>query len=726
MQQAILTAMAMTLLISCGRDVSTLPEALHPYGAVDAARLARAAEQPGEWLMPGGDGSGAYYSRLAMINSHNVAQLGFAWDYKLGTNRGLEATPIVVDGTMYTSGNWGHVYALDAATGRLRWTYDPAVDAQSGRHACCDVVNRGVVVWEGKVYVASLDGYLHAIDAATGQRIWRVDTLPGRGSDDRHYTITGAPLIAGNLIVIGNGGAEFTHVRGSVSAYDLKSGEFRWRFYTVPRDPKLGDQDQPHLEAAVKTWPANYDWSVGGGATVWDGMSYDPELHLIFLGTANPSPYVIGKDAPSGDELYADSVLAVRAETGALAWYFQEVPGDGWDYDATQKMVLTDLQLNGHSRKVLLQAAKNGFFYIFERSTGELLSARPFTFINWTKGLDPKTHRPIRNAQADYSQNPRLVFPSMYGAHSWQPMSFNATTGLVYLPAMDAAMVYIETAKRPAGTIEGFFTVAGIFPEDYEPKALANLYGSLPRPSEVAPSSAHDLRSRGVLRAFDPTTGRVMWEQPGRSIWDGGVLSTSGNLVIRGDVAGYLNVYAADTGKVLKEVDVGTSIMAAPTTYAVAGEQYVAVMAGYGGGMLGVALPEDSAALRYGNAGRIVTFKLGGGSVPKPDLVVYPPFPAPPPHEGSAQKIAAGGVLYNRFCSRCHVLGHGLLPDLRRLSKQTHQIFYDIVLDGAYRGKGMARWDDVLSRADAEAIHAYLVDQSWQAFEHPRVAGGAH
>jgi quinohemoprotein ethanol dehydrogenase len=553
---------------------------------------------------------------------------------------------------------------------------------------------------------------LHALDAATGHLVWKADTLTGRGSSDFHYFSTGAPVIAGDLVVIGNGGADFKGARGSVSAYDAATGTFRWRFFTVPRDPKLGPQDQSHLDRAIGTWNEHYDWSTGGGGSVWDGLSYDPELDLIYFGTANPSPYAISRDAPSGDELYAASILAVHGRSGQLAWHYQEVPGDGWDFDATQKMVLADRDIGGRRYPVLMQAAKNGYFYVFDRGNGNLLSAHPFTFVNWTRGLDAKTHRPIRNPAADYGRRPALVFPAMTGAHSWQPMSFSMATGLAYIPVIEAPMVYINTTRRPAGLMEGNFNVAGILAQDYDPQGLASLFGVLPPLKELSRNTPLQGPARGVLRAFEPISGRVVWEQAGGSIWDGGVLSTAGNLVIRGDAAGRLTVYAADSGKVLQQIDVGTSIMAAPMTYLVSGEQYVAVMAGYGGGTLAMPFPKDSAAQRFGNAGRIVAFKLGGAQVTKPDPMAAS-FPPPAPREGSAAQIATGEVLYNRFCARCHVFGNGVLPDLRHLSAATHRIFYEIVLGGVYGGKGMARWDDVLSRADAEAIHAYLIDQAW-------------
>ncbi len=681
---------------------------------VDGKRLAAADAEPDQWFTPGRDEQGTYYSPLGDINDKNVDRLGFAWDYKLGTRRGLEATPVVVDGVMYAAGNWGRVYALDAASGRELWTYDPQVEGQWGRYACCDVVNRGLAVWKGRVYIASIDGYLHAIDARTGRRVWRIDTLPERKPDGFHYFVTGAPLLAGDAIVIGNGGADFKGARGSVSAYALDTGAFKWRFYTVPRDPKLGAQDQPHLDAAVKTWPSKYDWSTGGGGTAWDGLSYDREQNLLYVGTANASPYHGEHDpAGRGDELYVASIVAIHADTGRMAWYYQEIPDEGWDYDTTNKLVLTDLTVDGKPRKVIMQASKDGYLYVLDRITGEFLSGKPFAYVNWTKGLDPKTHRPIVNPAADWGRAPALIFPAAVGAHGWQPMSYSPKTGLVYIPVIDSAMVYVDTSKRRAGLIEGNFDLAFFFPEDYNPKELESLYGKLPSLASLS-QGGKPPKSRGVIRAVHPLTGKVAWEQQTDSIWDGGILSTGGNLVVRGDTAGYLNVYAADSGKLLKRVDVGSSIMAAPMTYRVNGTQYVSVMAGYGGGVLFLPFPQKSAAYRYGNEGRIITFRLDGGAITKPPLVTDALQGRLPAREGTAATIAQGELLYNRYCSRCHVFGRGLLPDLRRLPTAVHSIFYEIVLRGVYQAKGMGRWDDVLSQDDAAAIHAYLVDQAWQ------------
>jgi quinohemoprotein ethanol dehydrogenase len=684
--------------------------------AIDAARLAKAATEPEQWLMTGRDPAGTYFSPLSDINAGNVARLGFAWEYRLGTRRGLEATPVIVDGALYTTGNFGWVYALDAATGRELWKYNPEVDGQWGRYACCDAINRGVAVWQGRVYVGALDGYLHAIDAATGQRVWKVDTLPARGPKTP-FTLSATPVVAGGAIVVGSAGADFAGGRGYIAAYDLATGAFRWRFYTVPHDPKEGPQEQPHLVEAVKTWDPHHRWDAGSGGTVWDGISYDPELGLVFIGTGNGSPYNIREGGRhGGDDLYTAAIVAVHADSGSLAWYYQTTPGDRWDYDSTQKMILADLDLGEGPRKVLMQASKNGFYYVLDRATGKLLSASNYAFVSWTKGIDPKTGRPIPSEAADYDKAPKLMFPASAGAHSWQPMSYDPATKLVYIPTMEWPMIYTDTSHQRAGLIEGFFTVQGFLPEGYDPNALKGMYGPLPS-LEKLDKGLPPARSRGFLRAWDPVHQRIAWEVPTATHWDGGVLSTAGGLVFQGDAAGNLNVYKADDGKKLASLALGTGVMAAPATYRVEGAQYVVVMAGFGGNYVNYPLTKDMAAFHRDNEGRVVAFKLDGGAVPLPPELPVEPFPQPPPREGPAAKIDAGEVLYNRFCGRCHLLDRGVLPDLRRLTAVRHEMFYDIVLNGVLAGAGMGRWDDVLSRQDAEAIHAYIVDQSWTAYD---------
>jgi quinohemoprotein ethanol dehydrogenase len=694
---------------------SPSPVVATPPGAIDAERLAHASKEPDQWLTSGRDAGGSYFSPLADINSGNVARLGFAWEYRLGTRRGLEATPVVVDGVLYTSGNFGRVYALGAASGRVVWTYDPEVDGQWGRYACCDAINRGVAVWNGRVYVGALDGFLHAIDATSGRRIWKVDTLPARGPKTP-YTLSAAPVIADDKIIVGSAGADFDGARGYVAAYDLVTGAFRWRFYTVPRNPAAGPQDQPHLVKAVNTWDPRHRWESGGGGTVWDGIAYDPDLQLVYIGTANGSPYNIKEDGRrGGDDLYAASIIAIRAETGQMAWYYQATPGDRWDYDNTQKFILTDIDLGSGPRKVLMQASKNGYFYVLDRVTGELLSAKNFAFVNWTKGIDPKTGRPIPNSAVEYNSSPKLLFPAASGAHSWQPMSYDSQTRLTYIPAMEWPQVYIDTSHRRAGMAEGAFTVMSFSPEGYDPKALASLYGRLP-PLQDLDRGLPPAQSRGHLRAWDPVHQRMAWEVATATRWDGGVLSTAGGLTFQGDATGHLNVYKADDGTRLTSIMLGTGVMAAPATYRLDGTQYVVLMAGYGGLAASFPLTKEMAAYRFDNVGRIIALKLDGAAVPMPPMRLDEPLPTPPQREGSTAQISKGEVLYNRFCGRCHIFGRSILPDLRRLNPAEHQIFYDIVMNGLLAPAGMGRWDDVLSRADAEAIHAYVVDEAWKAY----------
>jgi quinohemoprotein ethanol dehydrogenase len=707
------------LLAGCqGKTVAVAPTPVVkpiPAAAVDAVRLARASEEPDQWLTSGRDATGSYYSPLADINESNVSRLGFAWERKLGTYRGLEATPVVADGVLYVSGVFGRVYAMDAATGKELWTYNPEVDGQYGRYACCDAVNRGVALWRGRVYVGALDGYLHAIDATTGNRIWKVDTLPARGPK-APYTLTAAPVVAGNVVIVGSAGADFAGVRGYIAAYDLDTGAFRWRFYTVPRDPKLGPQDQPHLVEAVKTWDPHHHWDHGIGGAVWNAISFDPKLNLIYIGTGNGAPYNIRESGnKGGDDLYTAAIVAVHADSGKLAWYYQTTPGDRWDYDSTQNLILTDLDLGDGPRAVLMQASKNGYYYVLDRATGKFLSARNFANVTWAKGIDP-TGRPIVSAEAEYTSGAKLISPSLAGAHSWQPMSYDPQTRLTYIPTVEWSMVLIDAQKTRAGLVESSFTVQAVPVEDYDPASLKSLYGPQP-PLAKLTAGGSPAKTEGYLRAWDPVHQKLAWQVKTASNWDGGVLSSGGNLVFQGDSAGNLSVYRASDGVKLKTVEIGTGVMAAPSTYRVNGVQYVVVLAGFGGNMAFYPLRKDFAAWKYSNEGRIVAFKLDGGAVPLPPQVELAPFPKPPAHEGPAAKIANGEVLYNRYCSRCHQLGRGVLPDLRRLTPEKHALFYDIVLGGLLKGAGMARWDDVLSRQDAESIHAYIVDESWKAYE---------
>jgi quinohemoprotein ethanol dehydrogenase len=722
----LVATLALLALGACSQKVVTPSPATKPQPAanVTAARLNSGEAEADQWFTAGRDANGTYYSPLKDITPDNVARLGFAWDYKLGTNRGQESTPLVIDGVLYATSNFGRVYALDAATGKELWKYDPHIDGLWARYPCCDAVNRGLVAFEGTLYVGALDGWLHAIDARTGTLKWKIDTLIGR-DERKPYALTGAPLLAGDAIVVGNSGSDFSGVRGYVTAYDLRTGAQRWRFFTVPRNPAEGPQDQPHLEAAVKTWSPKHRWEAGSGGTVWDGMAYDPALKLVYIGTANAAPYNSHLDGTKGgDELYAASIIAIHADDGTLAWYYQTVPQDRWDFDSTQKLVLAELTLADKPRRVVMQAAKNGFYYVLDRATGELLSANNFAVATWTRGIDSKTGRPIVDAGANYDKGPTLVFPSEAGAHSWQPMAYDGARGLTFIPVIESGNIFVETSKRRAGLVEGQFTTPAFPPEAYDPNTMKSLYGDLPAMATLTKGFKNDTASRGFLRAWSVKEHRVVWEAQSATSWDGGVMATASGIVFQGDANGYLNAYAADSGMKLAAINLGSSMMAAPMTYRVNGTQYVAIIAGYGGGAVITGSPFDpaSAADRYGNDGRVIALKLDGPTPPVPPAYQAPAWPELPARPADAAQVAAGELLYNRYCSRCHVFGHSILPDLRRMSPATHGLFDSIVLEGAYAPKGMGRFNDVLTPADADAIHAYIIEQAWAA----KTADSAH
>lgn len=667
---------------------------------VDTKRLLNADGEPGAWFTGGRDYQQSYYSPLSGINKNNVRDLGFAWTYDIDAIAKLEATPVVVDGTMFTTGSRGEVYALDARTGRERWKFKPEVNPDVMRTLCCGPVNRGVAVWRGKVYVASLDGYLYALRAGTGAVAWKVDTIQDRS---RSYSITGAPYIAKDRVVIGNSGAEFD-ARGYITAYDTESGKLAWRFFTVPGDPKKGFE-HPELASAAKTWDPNSRWDVGLGGTAWDGMAYDPVLNLLYVGTGNGVPQQQRLRSPSGgDNLFLSCILAINPDTGRLVWHYQTTPGESWDYTATQKLILADLAIDGQVRRVLMQAPKNGFFYVLDRKTGELLSAKPYVNVTWATHVDLKTGRPQQTEQGDYSKEPKLVFPSTHGGHNWQPMAYNRDTGLVYIPAIELPEIFgmpstpfVYRERRVNRGMLVLLPVAGPWGLDAE---VAKHWPSI----DVLSKGQPDYRPRTFLRAWNPIQQRLSWEieTTDASGYDGtGVATTAGGLVLQGrnldELEGRLAMVDAERGVELHSIAVPGSIHAAPAVYSVAGEQYIAVLA------------------RGRDRGHVVAFKLGGSPSlehheANRDVAEGQP---PVPRVGTAEQIALGEELFARTCVVCHA-DPSRAPDLTKMSRQTHDDFSGIVLKGTRAGRGMGSFADVLSETDAKAIHAYLIDAAWQ------------
>jgi len=654
--------------------------------AVDDARLVAAASEPESWLTYGGGYAEQRYSTLDAIHTGNVAQLGLAFSYDTNTTRGLEATPLVIGGVIYTTGSWSIVYAVDAKTGKEIWRYDPKVPPETGPKACCDVVNRGVAAYQGKIFVGTLDGRLVALDAKTGIPLWEKVTV----DQTRPYTITMAPRVVEGKVIIGNGGAELG-VRGYVSAYDAASGELVWRFYTVPGDPKQ-PQENPALEKALPTWTGDTWYEIGGGGTVWDAVAFDPELDLLYVGTGNGSPWARKIRSPGGgDNLYLSSILALRPDTGELVWHYQTTPADNWDYTAVQHIILADLTIDGQPRKVLMQAPKNGFFYVLDRATGELLSAKNYVEITWATHVDMKTGRPVETKIANYDDATQVIKPSPLGGHNWQPMSFNPQLGLVYIPANDIAWAFGLEKKfvyRPGGWNNGNDPTTG---------------DAIPR-KDVS----------GRLIAWDPVKQEARWQLPYPQPWNGGTLATAGGLVFQGSAHGTFAAIDAASGKVLWETPTGTGVIAAPSTYELDGEQYVAVMAGWGGAF-GLVGGDASQAANEGaggnkNSGRLLVYKLGG-SAQIPALEKLSREVSAIAGELDPAHVKAGNFAYHRWCAFCHGVGAqsgGVLPDLR-----TSQLFFSdalgpIVMEGQLLSKGMPKLSQWMTQQELDDIRVYI------------------
>jgi quinohemoprotein ethanol dehydrogenase len=711
---AIVAVVLVTGVTACKKTEQAKPVALQPTAKLDRDRLMAAANEPEQWMTGGRDFGKTHYSPLSHIDQTNVQKLGFAWEYQTGTARGMEATPIVIDGVMYTSGVAGRVYALDARNGSLIWKFEPQVNAKVNRGACCDMVNRGVAVWQGRVYVAAFDGMVYALNAADGKVLWQVDSIDDK---QRGYSVTGAVQVAGKVLVIGNGGGEYD-ARGYVTAYDLETGKQAWRFYTVPGDPKK-PFEHPEMEQAAKTWDPNSPWEFGMGGTAWDSMVYDPELNLLYVGTGNAAPWNRKIRSPKGgDNLFLSSILAINPETGRLVWYYQETPAEQWDFTATQPLMLSKLTINDVERQVLMHAPKNGFFYVLDRKTGELLLVDKFAAVTWATHVDKKTGRPAENkALADYGDGkPKLVFPSPIGAHNWNPMSHSAKTGLVYIPTIHVGAYFAHPQGKPQWLPGRMNTNVSVGFSFMPPEALPPVFKPLTDPKFL--KTMPDMAPSAALKAWDPVKQQVVWSVPNSSFMDhGGVMSTGGGLVMQGGLDGKLRVFKDTDGTLLKEIEVGTAMIAAPMTYSVDGVQYIAILAGSGGGGWSSWLPQNI-AFKKGNANRILAFKLDGGVTPVPaDLPPVGPIPEPVAQVGTAEDIAAGGKTFAANCGSCHTNAWPApIPDLRRTTAATHAIFKEIVLRGAYQPKGMPRFDDVLTEKDAEQIQAYIISLAHAAY----------
>ncbi len=712
---------AALLLVACGPDGDLqTPSPAEPAGtppfvveldyraAVDANRLINANEEPAQWMSTGRTYDEQRFSPLDQINTGTVAGLGLAWYADLDTSRGQEATPIVVDGAIYITTAWSMVKAYDAASGELLWEYDPEVDRARAVDACCDVVNRGAAAWNGRIFVGAIDGRLIALDSQTGREIWQVQTT----DPAQPQTITGAPRVVNGQVIIGNGGAEYAGIRGYVTAYDADSGEQTWRYYTVPGNPADGFE-QPELEWAAQTWSGEW-WELGGGGTVWDSMAYDPDLNLLYLGVGNGSPWNHSLRSPGGgDNLFLTSIVAINPDDGSYVWHYQTTPGETWDYTATQQMILADLEIGGQLRRVIMQAPKNGFFYVLDAATGTLISAEKFVPANWASHVDLETGRPVENPMARYDQTgePAVVWPGPQGGHNWHPMAFSPQTNLMYIPAREQSFGYyaqeeLEISDRGWNTGTDFARGARLLQE---------------RGDDVPERAAY-------LLAWDPVSQREAWRAPLAFPTEAaGVLATAGGLVFQGNASGEFVAYHEQTGEALwREVTQAVTV-AAPVSYAINGEQYVALVTG------SRALPESGpgavgrTATASSNNSRLLVYRLGGEAALPTEL------PAdfetavreldPPQSTASHEVIAQGEQLYGQLCSVCHgpsaVSESGdTFPDLR-YSAYLHSLdeWNDVVLEGSLTSTGMVSFAASLQEGDSDAIRQFVIERANEALD---------
>ncbi|MEZ5645737.1 MAG: PQQ-dependent dehydrogenase, methanol/ethanol family [Burkholderiaceae bacterium] len=653
---------------------------------VDGSFMVANRQKTADWPSYGLDYAETRFSRLDQINAGNAKDLGLVWSYDLESTRGVEATPVVVDGIMYVTASWSIVHAVDVRTGKRLWTYDPKVPRDGGYKGCCDVVNRGVALHEGKVFVAAYDGRLIALDAATGKKVWEKDTIIDRKFS---YTITGAPRVFKGKVIIGNGGAEYG-VRGYITAYDASTGEQKWRWFTVPGDPSKPFEDES-MERAAKTWdPAGKWWEAGGGGTAWDAMAFDPELNLMYVGTGNGSPWARSKRSPAGgDNLYLASIVALNPDTGKYVWHYQETPGDNWDFTSTQPMILADLKLDGQARKVILHAPKNGFFFVLDRTNGQFISAKNFVDVNWAKGYDANG-RPIETDIARVADRPREIIPSPYGARNWHSMSFNPGTGLAYMPVQGVPVSLLDNkdwkfnAERPGEPHSGMGWNLATF-------------------ANVEPPTSKPF---GRLVAWDPVRQQAAWTVEHVSPWNGGTLTTAGNLVFQGTADGRFVAYDARNGSKVWETPTGTGVIAAPSTYMVDGKQFVSIAVGWGG-VYGL----STRATERKGPGTVYTFALGG-KAKAPAFVDYQlgkllaGVPYDPKH------VPEGTALYVSNCVFCHgvpgVDRGGNIPNLGYMDAKIIADLDKFVFKGPAMARGMPDFTGKLKPDDVEKIKAFI------------------
>ncbi len=635
------------------------------------------------WPNHNGDTNETAFSQLHQITSGNIGQLGLAWKLPLPGEVSLEATPVAVDGVLYFTGSYAKVYAVDGATGKILWTYDPQVwkvnpNAMHFNFA----VNRGVAYANGRIFATALDGRLSALDAKTGKVLWTAQTV----SPTTGQTVTGAPRVFDGKVIIGQGGADFGQ-RGYVTAYDQATGKQLWRFYVVPGSPEQ-NRGHPSMEMAAKTWAPDFWKHTGGGGGPWDSITFDSKLNRIYIGTANASPYDPAIRSPGkGTNLFTASIVALDANTGKYIWHYQIVPRDEWDYDCTQQITLATLTIDGKKRDVLMQAPKDGFFYVIDRETGKLISAQKLGKVTWASRIDLKTGLPVFEPGVRYDQTGRsLIWPASMGMHSWQAMSYDPQTGLVYIPTMQLGLSMTKDDPQKGGFNVGNVSVLGV---------------------KKDPGDGH-----GFLVAWNPVEQKALWRVENKYLWNGGVLATAGGVVFQGTADGYFNAYDAQTGKKLWSQVAGMGIVSSPMSYTAGGKQYVAVLAGYGG-QTGAWGSKMNVGWKWGEPRYLLSYAIGGKAPPPPmpvrSLTIHPLDN--PKLKLDPKQVAMGGGLYI-MCAACHglnlVSSGAPAPDLRESYIALNpDMFYKTVHDGMLIQAGMPQFG-FLSHEQVTALYEYI------------------
>lgn len=652
------------------------------------------------WLGFGRSYNEQRFSPLTQISAANVSGLKVDWFLDLPDDRGLVSTPLVADGVLYFVGSLNIVRAVDATTGILKWSYDPKVmDVAGNRVRSGWDLNRGIALWKGKVYVATWDGRLIAVDAATGSEIWSTMTV----DPEKALYITGAPKVFKGKVLIGNGGTEHGAARGYVTAYDAETGEQVWRFYIVPGNPADGFENAA-MEMAAKTWTGEW-WKFGGGGNAWHGFTYDPELDQLYIGTGNGAPWNQKIRSPGGgDNLFLCSIVALNPDTGEYLWHYQTTPGETWDYNSNMDIVLADLPIGGDTVKAMLHAPKNGFFYVLDRRTGKLLSADPFSEVTWASKVDLSSGRPVENPGARYESGSATVAPSTAGAHTWHAMSYNPGTGLVYIPTIHRAMQMSDTGVNLA--------------DWRSPEWKADLPGEGFGVRVIATMESREDGVKGSLQAWDPVQRRRVWEVPLPGFWNPGTMTTASDLVFQGRADGAFVAYNAATGDELWRHDLGLGISAPPITYAVNGRQYVALLVGWGAVASAVGGPAAAAhGWAYGvHRRRLVAFSLEGtATLPaQPAPVVAAPIPSTDfPIDAAA--AGRGSTVFVSRCRWCHGTGAvaaGMAPDLRASGVAlSASAFAQVVREGGRRSRGMPRFAEFTDQR-LEDLRHYLRQQA--------------